>query len=211
MTASIPFHITIARQLGSGGSELGQRIACRLGFAYMNHLILEQAADELEMNESDLAHREEKIQSIWERIMPPFTIGCPEQMMFSPQLLTVSDERLIEAEKRVLLRLASMGSCVIVGRCGFHLLADNAVLFNIFVHASKRFRIERVRKYYNAKDLESAEEMIESSDHNRERYVKRISGRSWYDARNYHLSIDMSQVGFDESEEMIASLLKKYL
>ena len=118
MSEPLPFHITIARQLGSGGSELGQRIACRLGFAYLDRQILQQAAEELGMSEAELAHREERIQSFWVRMLEAFSTGCPEYMMSTPPPKIVSDERLIEAEQRVLLRLSTQGSCVVVGRCG---------------------------------------------------------------------------------------------
>ena len=109
MTAQLPFHITVARQLGSGGSELGQRIACRMGFVYLDRQILKQAAEELGMNETDLSHREERIQSFWIRTFEAFTTGCPEFMMSSPPLRIISDERLIDAEQRVLLRLVDRG------------------------------------------------------------------------------------------------------
>jgi cytidylate kinase len=209
MSEPLPFHITIARQLGSGGSELGQRLACRLGFAYLDHQILQQAAKELGMSEAELAHREERIQSFWVRMVEAFSTGCPEYMMSTPPPKIISDERLVEAEQQVLLRLSAQGSCVIVGRCGFHLLARRARLLNIFIHAPSRFRIERMTRLFGAANETVASEMMESTDRDRERYVERFTGQSWYDARHYHLAIDMSQVGFDTAEEMIVSLANR--
>jgi cytidylate kinase len=119
----------------------------------------------------------------------------------------VSDDALIATEQRVLLHLASRGPCIIVGRCGFHFLAGRAKLLNVFVHASRSFRIERMMKYYAYSNKREAEKMIDSTDRDRERYIERVSGTSWYDARNYHLSIDMSLVGFEESEQIVVSLV----
>jgi cytidylate kinase len=208
MTLQLPFQITIDRQIGSGGAELGQRIAGRLGFAYLDRQILQQAAQELGMSEEQLADRDERVQNFWIRMMESFSADSPEHLICSPPFRIISDDALIEAEQRVMLRLAGRGSCVIVGRCGFHLLSGRAPMLNFFVHASRPFRIERMIKNYEAADRAVAEEMIDSTDRNRERYVERISGKSWYDVRNYHLAIDLSRVGCDAAEEIVVSLTK---
>jgi cytidylate kinase len=209
MTLQFPFQITIDRQVGSGGAELGQRIAGRLGFAYLDRQILQQAAQELGMSEDQLAGRDERVQNFWVRMMESFSADSPEHLICNPPFRIISDDALIEAEQRVMLRLARRGSCVIVGRCGFHMLADIAPMLNVFVHASRSFRIERMIQHYAAANETIAEEMIDSMDRIRERYVERISGVSWYDARNYHLSIDLSQVGFDAAEAFVISLANR--
>jgi hypothetical protein len=81
-----PFHITIARQLGSGGSYLAQRLAHRLGFVYLDHQILEQAARELDTSGSELARREERTQSFWTKLLQTFATGCPEGIQSPPPL-----------------------------------------------------------------------------------------------------------------------------
>jgi cytidylate kinase len=210
MTVPLPIQITVSRQLGSGGSELGQRLAGRLGFAYLDRQILQQAARELGMSEAELAHREERIQNFWIRTMEAFSSSCFEYMISSAPLpRVITDDALIEAEQRVLWQLTAGGSCVIVGRCGFHLLAGRSRLLKVFVHASQPFRIARMMKFYGAATKAEAEEMIDSTDRDRERFVERFAGVSWYDARNYHLSIDMSLLGFDMAEEIIISLANR--
>ncbi len=206
MNATPSFHITIARQLGSGGAELGQRIAGRLGMAYLDRQILQNAASELGMSEAELAHREERIQRFWVRMMEAFSIGCPEYMLETPPLKMISDEKLIEAEQRVLLRLCSRGPCVIVGRCGFFVLKSSARLVNIFVHAPRSFRVERIMKFYGAKSREAAGKIIDKTDRDRERYVEKLTEGSWYDARNYHLVFDMEKIGFDAAVETVAKV-----
>ncbi len=209
MAAPLPIQITVSRQLGSGGSELGQRIACRLGFAHLDRQILQHAARELDMSESELANREERIQNFWVRVMETFSTGCFEYTV-SPHLpRTVSDDALFEAEQRVLKHLAAKGPCVIVGRCGFHLLAGHTRLLKVFVHASRSFRIARMMKFYGAANKTQAEQMMDSTDRDRERFIERYAGVSWHDARNYHISIDMSLSGFDAAEEMIVSLVNR--
>ena len=205
------FHITIARQLASGGADLGQRIAQRLGFAYLDRQILRNAAEELGMSEAELSFREERIQSFWVRLMEAFSTSCAEYTLSTPPPRVISDDRLIEAEQRVLTRLASRGSCVIVGRCGFHVLKEHARTLNVFIHASKSFRIDRMIKFYGAANDTKAEKMIERADYDRECYIEKLTGDSWYDARNYHIALDMSEVGFDAAEDMIVSMANRTL
>jgi cytidylate kinase len=205
MTLHYPFQITIDRQVGSGGAELGQRIAARLGFAYLDRQILQQAAQELGTSEEQLADRDERVQSFWVRMMASFSADSPEHLICTPPFQIISDDALIEAEQNVMLRLARRGSCVIVGRCGFHLLAGVAPMLNVFVHASRPFRIERMIRHYAAADERAAEAIIDEMDRTRERYVERVSRVLWYDVRNYHLSFDLSQIGCDAAEEMVVS------
>jgi cytidylate kinase len=98
-----------------------------------------------------------------------------------------------------------------VGRCAFHRLKGRARLINIFVHAEHDYRIQRVMQVYHAADPEAAEQMIDRTDNDRRRYVQSICGASWYDARNYHLTIDMSRVGFEAAEEMIVAMAKRLM
>ncbi len=206
MTDKFPFQITIARQLGSGGSELGRRLAQRMGYAYIDRQILCQAAEELGMSEAELSHREERIRSFWAGVVAEFSTGGPEFIMnrFSPQ--KVSDEQVIDAKERVLLRLAASGSCVFIGRCGFHVLAGKAKSLNLFIWAPRAVRIKRLIEFYGVDTATDAEKMLEESDRNRQRYVEKIVETLWYDARNYHLSIDMSLVTIDTAEDVVVSI-----
>jgi cytidylate kinase len=206
-----PFHITIARQLGSGGSYLAQRIAHRLGFVYLDHQILEQAARELDTSGSELVRREERTQSFWTKLLHTFATGCPEDIQSPPPLRLISDDELIAVEHRVLLRLAARGSCVILGRCAFHRLKGRAGLINIFVHAERNFRIGRVMQVYHAPDPAAAKKMIDRTDNDRRRYVQKICGVSWYDLRNYHLTVDISRIGFEAAEAMIVALTERLM
>jgi cytidylate kinase len=206
-----PFHITIARQLGSGGSYLAQRLAHRLGFVYLDHQILEQAARELDISGSELVGREERTQSFWTKLLHAFATGCPEDIQSPPPLRLISDDELIAAEHKVLLRLATRGSCIIVGRCAFHRLKGRARLINIFVHAGRDYRIGRVMQVYHAPDPEAAKQMIDRTDNDRRRYVQKVCGTSWYDLRNYHLTIDISRIGFEAAEEMIVAMAERLM
>lgn len=203
-----PLVVTIARQLGSGGSYIAKMVAQRIGFAYIDRQILEMAAKELGVDEAEIVGRREHIQGFWEKLISVFTLGVPDGT-YTPPPRWVSDEDLIEIERRLITELAVQGPCVVLGHGAFNLLRSRVRLFNIFVHAPVAFRAERVMSIYSAQSKDEAVRMIERSDQERRRYVRTFAGLDWYDARNYHLSIDTSVVDFALAEEMIASMVDR--
>ncbi|HEX7011089.1 MAG TPA: cytidylate kinase-like family protein [Phycisphaeraceae bacterium] len=192
--------VTVARQLGSGGSYLAQRVADRLGWPYLDRELLRQAAQELGVDAADLAPQEERLTRFWSQLLRAFALGAPESVYIPPPLQPVPDEQLLEVQQRVMCRLARQGHCVVVGRGGFHFLEGHARLFNVFVHAPRAWRRQRVEQLYNA---QQADALLEQADRDREHYIRRATGRDWYDARNYHLCIDTARVGFEAAQQWI--------
>lgn len=200
--------VTIARQLGSGGSFLGHRVARRLGYAYLDREILRRTAEELGLEEEDVGAGEERLPGFWERLLATFSAGCPEESYAPPPLRVDISEEVVEAEGRVLRQLAARGRCVVVGRGGFHLLRGLEVrLVNVFIHAPREYRCRRVMELYSV-DAAEAAARVERTDRDRERYIHRVAGTSWYDARNYHLTVDTALSGFEAAEEMVAALVR---
>jgi cytidylate kinase len=200
-----PVVITIARELGSGGSYIGKQVARRLGYAYIDRQVLQQAARELGVEETELEGRDERVQSFWDRLISVFALGGVDGI-YTPPRRWVSDEQLAETEQRLICELAVKGPCVVLGRGGFHLLRGRAKLLNVFVHAPLSFRIQRVMSIYRINSKREAVEMIDRSDQERARYIKSFTGFDQFDARNYHITIDTGLVDFSTAEEMIASL-----
>ncbi|MDR3569574.1 MAG: cytidylate kinase-like family protein [Syntrophobacteraceae bacterium] len=199
-----PIAITFMRELGSGGAYIAMQVARRLGYAYLDHQILHEAAKELGCHEEELEGRDERLQSFWDKLIAVFALGAPEGIYIPPPRW-ISDERLIETEKRLLRELASRGACVVVGRGAFYLLRGQANLFNVFIHAPVSFRIRRVMAKYELKDEKEAAEMIDRSDQERSRYIRFCTGLDRFDARNYHLAIDTGTTDFASASEMIVN------
>jgi len=200
-----PVVITIARELGSGGSYIGKQVARRLGYAYIDRQILQQAAGELGLEETELEDRDERVQSFWDKLISVFALGGVDGIYTPPQRW-VSDEQLVETEQRLICELAVKRRCVVLGRGGFHLLRGRAKLLNVFVHAPLSFRIQRVMNIYRVDSKREAAEMIDRSDQERTRYIKSFTGFDQFDARNYHITINTGLVDFSTAEEMVASL-----
>ncbi len=200
-----PIAITITRELGSGGALIAMQAARRLGYAYMDHQILHEAAKELGCHEGELENRDERLQSFWDKLIAVFALGAPEGIYIPPPRW-ITDERLIETEKRLLHELASKGPCVVVGRGAFHLLRGQAKLFNVFIHAPFSFRIRRVMSLYGVKTEGEAADMIDRSDQERTRYIRFCTGLDRFDARNFHLAMDTGTIDFASATEMIVGM-----
>jgi cytidylate kinase len=208
MLATMPIVITISRQLGSGGSYIGKRVAQRFGYAYIDRQILQQAAKELGVEEAVIEARDERLQSFWEHLLTAFALG-PPGATYTPPPRMISDAELIETERRLICELATRGPSVVLGHGAFYLLRGKVRLVNVFAHAPLEFRVERVMSIYRAKSRGEAVRMIESSDQERRRYIRTFTGLDWFDARNYHLTIDTGVVDFATAEELITSVVER--
>jgi cytidylate kinase len=195
--------ITISRQIGSGGTYVGQEVAKRLGFRYMDREIVRQVADHLKEDEGLLADRQERISSFWENLLRSCSVCTPETGYAPPPLRPLMDGELFAAEALIIRKIAERCSTVIVGRGAFHILADLPGLVNVFLHASPEFRIRRVMDIFNIADAGRAEALVAGSDRHRKRFIRTIAGAEWTDALNYHLSIDTGVIGFSDACEMI--------
>ncbi|MGC8490469.1 MAG: AAA family ATPase [Syntrophobacteraceae bacterium] len=198
--------ITISRQLGSGGSYIGRLVANRLGYAFIDRQIIQQAARELGVEEAIVEDRDGRLQTFWEKLVEAFANGAPLGGYTPPPLNLVSDEELVDTEHRLITELAAKGPCVVLGRGAFHLLRGKGRLLNVMIHAPMRFRVERLRSIYHVKTGDEAVRMIERSDRDRLGYIRTLTDLDWFDARNYHLTIDTGQIDFATAEEIIASL-----
>lgn len=197
--------ITISRQLGSGGSYIGQQLADKLGIFYADHEIILRAARDLSILEKDIETRDEEIISFWESFLK-VSAFVPDLYM-PPQEMAPTDRELFEVEAGIIEHIAKECPAVIIGRCGFHLLRDEPGSISIFLYASDDFRAERIAKLYHI-SKEVAKGKIAQSDRKRAYYCKTFTGKEWNDARNYDLCIDTGKVGVDTAVELILNYLK---
>jgi cytidylate kinase len=208
MTVAPVILVTISRQFGSGGAYIGQNVARRLGFEYIDREILRLAARYLGRDEEALSGREERVGGFWENFFNAFASGVPEAGYVPPPIRPVYDRDLFDAEAAIMNEMAERRDSVIVGRGGFHALRGRPGLANVFIHAPKDFRIARAMDVYNIRTTEEAASLVDEMDHERGRFIREMTGADWTDARNYHLSIDTGRVDFASAEEMTSGLVK---
>ena len=201
--------ITISRQMGAGGSYLGQVIAKRLGLKYIDREVLHLAAQEFGCDEETIAARSERVTSFWERVLGGLAFGVPEAKYNPPPLGNFSDRELFEKQTQILKRIASQEDCVVVGWAGVFMLPRHRGMFTVFCHAPKSFRVKRIMNIYKDLTEEKARALIIESDRTREIYFNEMTSHDWTCAKNYNLSIDTSLQPLDDTADLIISLFQK--
>lgn len=209
MKDQAPYVITISRQLGSGGAFLGRRLAHELGIFYADRDILTRAAQLLEVEVQDVESRDESAPSFLQRALESYAFGGPE-VSCAPALQVPSYEQLRDAEIEVIREIGAQRSAVIVGRAGFHVLAQHPRRFSIFLHADLEFRAERVQEIYGLSP-ERALHVIESSDRVRARSVLDLTGRRWTDTLQYDASLRTSTLGLELTSRVLLELVQSRL
>lgn len=205
MKTSDPLIITISRQMGSGGSYVGQKLAKKLKIHYADREIIRKAAETLSVPEEDLESMDEKSQTWWDYIQLSSRyaseIYIPPVQKFAP-----TDLELFKAECEIIKQIAKETTAVIIGRCGFCVLDGHPNLIKIFLHGEKDFRVKRIMDLYSV-SIKTAEKMVEDSDRKRGLYIKKFSKKDWMNIDNYHLSVDTSKIGIDSSLELISAFV----
>ena len=181
--------VTIAREHGSGGKQIGKALAEKLDIPFYYK---ETAA--LAAQESGLA----------KEFISDININSPA-LLHSLYLSTDVVQQAVVAQDKIIRKIADQGSCVIVGRAADYILRDYDDLLRIFIYAPDEYRISQVMNNYKD-SAEEAKKSIKHSDDARSSYYKNISGLEWGDRKNYDLMID-SSAGIDRCVETICSYL----
>lgn len=191
--------ITIGRQYGSGGHEIGEKLAQALEVPFYDRELLTVAAKESGMSEEIFESYDETPASslLYSLSMGTYTMGGPggTAMQFPIH------HKVFLAQFDAIRALAKQGPCVIVGRCADYALADYPHCVNVFIHASMENRVRRIAALHNLSDKE-AEAVIRKTDKRRASYYNFYSDKKWEQADSYHLTID-SGVGIDSAVELI--------
>ncbi len=196
--------ITIGRQFGSGGRELGRMLAERLGYDFYDKELLFEAARQSGMNPELFKQSDERFPRFLGGIT--FAMGLNPYSLFSGPS-TVGDDSVNRAIADCITALGKRGGCVIVGRTADYVLRDNPHCFNIFVHAPIEKRIERILQRGDAKNVADAKVLAERTNKLRANYYNFYTDKTWGDASTYHLSIDSSVAPMERLVDMIISVL----
>lgn len=195
-----PLVITISREFGSGGREIGQAIGKKLNIPVFDRTLIELTARESGLTTDYVKDHEQEVRHgiIYNLYMQSYaTFGIEP---------SYTDELWL-AQARTITRIANEGSCVIVGRCAGAILKNRPNVFNVFIHAPLVPRIDRVMKRENIDHMEAAA-MIERVDKERREHCKQYVGSNWTDIDSYHVSIDSSIIGMNDSSELIIDLAR---
>ena len=196
--------ITISRQYGSGGREIGSKLAEKLGIPFYDNEIITRAAKESGFAETAFENAEKKAtNSLLYSIAMGMSAYGNQELGFANLSL---DDRIYLAQSNVIRKFADEGPCIIIGRCADYILKDYDNVVHIFIHANPQFRMERAIAI-DGVDRARAAEIILKTDKRRANYYNYHSGEKWGLATNYHLSIDSSYLGIDHAVESIYTFL----
>jgi cytidylate kinase len=197
--------ITIGRQLGSGGREAGLKLAGLLGISFYDKELIRIASRESGLNERffEKADEKKRFSLFWGL----FGMHSPQtQEIYSGYYL--SDETLFKIQSDVIRTLAEKQSCLFVGRCADYILKDHPRRLSLFLSAELNDRIKRVMEIYKIAQKD-AEDLIEKTDRQRSSYYNYFSNKSWSAAESYHLCINTSVLGIDETVSFTRQFAEK--
>jgi uncharacterized membrane protein YczE/cytidylate kinase len=193
--------ITIAREFGSGGHEIGEMVAKKLGIAFYDTKLIDLSAAEGLLTPEYVKEHEQKLaNSLLFDLYEQNYAYVNEEM---PPLDT-----LFMVQSKVIRDISERESCVIVGRCADFVLKGHPNCFNVFIHADKAYRMKRISNEYGV-DPNMAEKELERTDRDRTNYCKHYTHKTWGKAANYNLTIDSSLFGTEQSAMLIVEALQK--
>ena len=210
-----PFVITISREVGSGGRTIGRKLAEKLGVRFSDKELVDELQKKLNLTVDSIEELKGKkkrwLDDFIQMVAPVPMSGMlvdGDSDYISEYNLSLSVNDVFEAEREILNGIADEGSCVIAGRSGFFVLKGRPNKVDILITASRDKRIARIMEKQNL-SRRKAEEVIDSVDKARDNYVQRYTGQSRYDARNYHIVLNMDYITEDQAVAMILSYLGK--
>ena len=185
--------ITIGREFGAGGGELGRRLARELNIAYYDRdIILKTAKASAHLPPDQVRRWDERI---------PHAFGFT-QSLFTFYSRPLS-EALWEAQVKAIRELANKESCVIVGRNADYILKEYDHCLRVFVHADRSWRLLRIRKEMPDVPLSVLESDMDTADRARRAYCEKMTGRTYGDSRNYDLTLCISSLGFEKAYQLL--------
>lgn len=198
--------ITIGRQFGSGGREVGQKLAEKLGIPFYDKELLKIAARDSGICEELFENFDEKPTNsfLYTLVMDPYSLGfgtSGELPLNHKVFLAAFDTIKSIAEKA--------GSCVFVGRCADYALRDYSNIVNAFIYADIDDRIKRIAQKYELTDAK-AKDLIRKEDKSRASYYNYYTSKRWGEMKGYDICLNSSQFGIDNCVDMLYDAVTKY-
>lgn len=196
--------ITIGREFGSAGREIGYKIADDFGIKLYDKEMLNRAAKESGICEELFeAHDEKPTNSfLYSLVMDTYSLGYSSGSYTDMPI----NHKVFLAQFDAIKKIASEGSCILVGRCADYALEEFDNVLTVFIHAKMEARIRRIARIYNLTDAK-AKEMIQKTDKQRSSYYNYYTNKKWSDAESYDVCLDSSVLGIEGTAEAIKQLV----
>ena len=192
--------ITIGREFGSGGHEIGMKLAEKLGIKCYDKELLELAAKESGLCEELFASQDEKPTNsfLYSLVMDTYSLGYSSGNYADMPI----NHKVFLAQFDAIKKIADEGPCILVGRCADYALESYDNVVNVFIHADLDARIRRIARIYNLTDAK-AKDMIIKTDKKRASYYNYYTNKKWSDSESYELCLSSSELGIEGTAKAI--------
>lgn len=197
--------ITIGRQYGSGGREIGEKLAKALDIPFYDKELVTLAAQNSDLHKDVLREIDERATN---SLLYSLVTGNAMRGVNSPIYYEMPiNDKLFIAQSEIIKDISKKGSCVIVGRCADYVLEDcNVPVVNVFIHADMPFKIGRIQKE-NDLSPEKAKDKIVKTEKRRKTYYNYYTNREWGKLDNYDICINSSKLGIDMAVELLKNFV----
>lgn len=195
--------VTIGRHYGSGGKEIGKKLADLMGVTFYDEELVTMAAETSKIDKDVLTDVDERATGslLYSLVMGGGLRGITAPMYYEMPL----NDKLFIAQSDVIKKLAKEGSCVIVGRCADYVLeGETCETFNVFLYADMDYKLERIQKLYSL-DRKTAQDRIIKTEKQRKAYYNFYTNKDWGNMNGYDLCLNISKVGIDHAVRIIKS------
>lgn len=197
--------ITIGRQFGSAGREIGYKVAGDLGIKLYDKEMLDRASKESGICQELFETHDEKPTNsfLYSLVMDTYSLGYSSGSYTDMPI----NHKVFLAQFDAIKKIADEGPCILVGRCADYALEEYDNVLTLFIHASMDARIRRIARIYDLTDAK-AKDMIIKTDKKRSSYYNYYSNKKWSSADSYHMCLDSSVLGIEGTAEAIKKLVE---
>lgn len=197
--------ITIGRQFGSAGREIGYKVADDLGIKLYDKEMLDRASKESGICQELFETHDEKPTNsfLYSLVMDTYSLGYSSGSYTDMPI----NHKVFLVQFDAIKKIADEGPCILVGRCADYALEEYDNVLTLFIHASMDARIRRIARIYDLTDAK-AKDMIIKTDKKRSSYYNYYSNKKWSSADSYHMCLDSSVLGIEGTAEAIKKLVE---
>lgn len=201
--------ITIGRQYGSAGHDIGEKVAKHFGIGFYDKEILSRAAKESGFCEEMIQNHDERPTSsfLYNLVMDTYSFGYNSSSFVDMPI----SHKVFLAQFDAIKSIAAEGPCVIVGRCADYALSDFKNVVNLFIYADDDFKVKHILEKVDSVNTENkARELMLRKDKQRQSYYNYYSSKKWGRADTYDLCINSAKLGIDGSVNLIVQYIEDF-
>lgn len=201
--------VTIGRQFGSGGREIGEMVADHFGIKCYDKELLSRAAKESGFCEEMIQNHDERPTNsfLYNLVMDTYSFGYNSSSFVDMPI----SHKVFLAQFDTIKKIAREEPCIIVGRCADYALSDLPNVLNLFIYGDEECKIKRIReRFSDITSNEKAREMMIKKDKQRQSYYNYYSSKKWGRADSYDLCINSSILGIEGTVKLIIQYIEDY-